>query len=163
MVCPVLCAAEAAVPSKISNTQIASCLMAAIAEMSVAVQHSRQKLPRVGLRQSGDRFRRPCSHNISAALSAFGAKIYDPIRRLYHFQVMFDDKNRASGIDQPPKGREQLADIVKVKPRRRLIEDVQRVRTTGPIARFIASSRLQMSCKLHPLSFATRQCGRRLA
>src|SRR5208337_196536 len=92
---------------------------------TITVQHTRQILSRVRARQPGDVFRRPGPHNLAAAASAFRPQVDNPVRRLNHFQIVLDDHNRSACFNQTAKRRQKLADVVKMQPRRRLIENVE--------------------------------------
>ena len=65
---------------------------------------------------------------------------------------MLDDHHRIARIDQLVQHFEQLAHIVEMQARRRLVENVQRA-TRRPLGQFLG--------QLHPLRLAARQ-GRRL-
>src|ERR1700721_711892 len=66
---------------------------------AVSIQHMLQVLPRVRVSQLRNCFGRAGAHDVSAAGSAFGTEVNHPICRLDHFEVVFDDDDRASHID----------------------------------------------------------------
>src|SRR3954470_9226716 len=122
------------------------------------------------------RLRRTCDDDLSASGSALRSQINYPISGLYYVQIMLDHDKRATSFDEAAKCREQLADIIKVKPGRGLIEDIKsatrRRFARGPTAGLIVC-RLrgtllsyawsQMRCQLHPLRLAAAQRGGRLS
>ena len=71
---------------------------------------------------------RSCHHHLSAASSALGAEVDDPVGRLDHVEIVLDNHDRATRLDQPAKRRQQLADVVEVQAGGRLVEDVEDAR-----------------------------------
>jgi hypothetical protein len=55
------------------------------------------------LGQLGNRFRGARSNDVASALSALRAEIDYPICGLDDFQIVLDDENRSSRVDQAPK------------------------------------------------------------
>src|SRR5215207_2309735 len=62
-----------------------------------------------------------CDDSTSAG-PPFGAQIDHPIRTFDDVEVMFNDQNRSSGVDQPPEGDQQLVDVVKMEAGRGFIK-----------------------------------------
>ena len=60
-----------------------------------------------------------------AFVTRTGAKIDDPIGRPNHVEVVFDDKDGMSSIHKPMENLQQHADIIKVKPCGRFVEEEQ--------------------------------------
>src|SRR5579885_1520406 len=81
---------------------------------SIAVQDTRQKLSGVGSGDFRDCFRRSGGDDLAAAISAFGAKINDPVGRLDDLKVVFDDDDRAPCINETAKGCQEFADVIKM-------------------------------------------------
>ena len=73
-----------------------------------------------------DGFRRPFGDDLAAAFAALGAEVDDPVGRLDHVEVVLDHDDRVAQVDQPLQHVEQLAHVVEVQPRRRLVQDVER-------------------------------------
>src|ERR687892_688890 len=92
--------------------------------------------------------------DVPARVASLGAEVDDPIGRLHHVQVVLDDHDRVSGCHQALQNRKQLADVVEVKSRGRLVKDVERPAggATG-----------ELSGELHPLSLPTGQRRGRLS
>src|ERR1019366_4732038 len=134
--------------------------------VSISVQDTRQILSRIRPRQLRDRFRRPSPYHLAPTASALWPQIDHPIRSFDHFQIVLDDHNRSPCFNQTPKGRQKFADVVKMQPRCRLVENVQqpplqlRLGPRSP-ARF-TRRRLQMLRQLHALRLAARKRRRRL-
>ena len=74
---------------------------------------------------SGDLFRRALDDDTTAVLSAFGTEVDDPVSAFNDIQIVLDDDDRSSNIDQLPEGGKQSVDVVKVKPSRRLVENIK--------------------------------------
>ena len=66
----------------------------------------------------------PRYENPASTRSPFRAKIDDPVSRLDHIQIVFDDDYGVSCIDKSVQHSQQMFDIDEVKSRRRLVEDV---------------------------------------
>src|SRR5438093_6381173 len=67
---------------------------------SAPVENTAKELPGIaflGLRKS---FRRSLRHNPAATVTAFRAKINDPVGRFDHVQIMFDHQQRIAGRAQ---------------------------------------------------------------
>src|SRR6516162_4047552 len=104
-------------------------------------------------------FRRSCGQHLSAVATAFGAKIDHPVGGLDYVQVVLDDENCSACLNQSAKCRKQFADVIKVQPRCRLVEDVENPRMPtvalglGPGE--ISRPWLQVCCQLHTLRLAS--------
>lgn len=77
-----------------------------------------------GLWRTGD-------EDFTAAAAAFRPKINDPVRRFDDIQVVLNDHDGVALIAQLVQNVQQLLDIGKVQPRRRLIENIQRLAGTA--------------------------------
>ncbi len=101
-----------------------------------------------------DVFRRPRDDDAAAVVAGLGAQVDDPVGRLDHVEVVLDDDHRVAQIDQAIEHVEQLANVVEVQARRRLVEQVQRPPGAGPG---------QLGRQLDALGLAAGQRRRRLA
>ena len=99
-------------------------------------------------------FGRALGHHLPAAVATFGAHVDDPVGGFYHVQVVLDDDDGVARIAQLVQHLEQQGDVGKVQAGGGFIQDVQR-------APGIALG--QFERQLHPLRFAARQRGGRLA
>jgi len=54
-------------------------------------------------------------NDLASGISAFGAKIKDPISGFNDFKIMFDDENRISGSNKLVECCEQFANIIKMQ------------------------------------------------
>src|SRR5947207_8671558 len=77
--------------------------------------------------------RRSDCHEAAPANPAFRPEIDQVIRAPDHVQVVLDDDDRVALVDQLVQHVQQLARVLEVQPRRRLVEDVER--TPGAPAR----------------------------
>ena len=75
----------------------------------------------------GDVFRRADGDDAAAAGPALGAQIDHPVRRLDHIQIVLDDEHGIAGLDESVQHVEQLADVFKVQPGRRLVQNIKRL------------------------------------
>ncbi len=73
---------------------------------------------------------------------------------LDHVEVVLDDEQRVSGLDQLAERRQQLGDVVEVQAGGRLVEDVEQA---------VAAERRQVRGNLDALRLAARQRRRRLS
>src|ERR1039458_231816 len=73
-----------------------------------------------------DLFGRALGHDAAAFFSAFGAQIDDPVGVADDVQVVFDDDDRVSEIRETVQHVEQLAHIVEVQSRGRLIQQIKK-------------------------------------
>ncbi len=69
--------------------------------------------------------RRAFGHNTAAAFAALRPQVDHPVGALDHVQIVLDHDQRTATVDQLPKGRQQLGNIVKVQPGRRLVQNVK--------------------------------------
>ncbi len=90
--------------------------------------------------------------DLAARTAAFRAQIDDPVGGLDHIEVVLDHHDGVAFVAQPMQHIEQLCDIVKMQPGRRLIEYVER--PAGGAFR-------QLAGQLDALGFAARQRGLR--
>src|ERR1700720_3832208 len=102
-------------------------LVAAIGtRRSIAVQNTRQVLSSIRARQLGNGLGRSFAYDFTAACTAFRAEIYNPVRGLNHFKIVFDDHDRASRIDQTAESGQQLAYVVEMQAGCGLIKNIER-------------------------------------
>src|SRR5215510_4346803 len=118
------------------------------------LQHCAQKPPGVRTVATSDLVRRSFDNQIASFVAALRSKIYDPVRALYHVQVVLDDDNRTARVDELPERCKQAIDVVEVQSSGWLVEDVQSS---------FAGSPGQVRCELHSLSLPAGQRRRRLA
>src|SRR5918996_1510344 len=93
-------------------------------------------------------------HDLAAGLAALRPQVDEPVRGLHHIQVVLDHHHGVPRVHQALQDRQQLADVVEVEARGRLVEDVE-----GPAG----GPPRQLRGQLHPLRLATRQRRRGLA
>jgi hypothetical protein len=74
----------------------------------------------------GDVLRRPLGHDPPAAVAALGTHVDDPVGGLDDLQIVLDDQDRVALVHQRMQHLQQLAHILEMEPRRRLVEDVDR-------------------------------------
>src|SRR5438067_1986432 len=124
----------------------------------------------------GDHLRRAHSNNLASTIASFRTKVNHPIRCLDHVQIVLNHQQGTARINETPERRQQLTDVVKVQPRSRLIEDIQRAvcYLALPLRmifisalRFSLRGRLtyswrEMCSQLHTLSLSAAQGCRRL-
>ena len=94
-------------------------------------QYGFQELPRIRLRDSADIFRRPRRNDRAASVAAFRSQIDEIISRLDDIEIMFNDNDRISAIDEELQDIHQLVDIRRMQPSRRFVEDIQRAPGTS--------------------------------
>src|SRR5690606_39050389 len=101
-----------------------------------------EELAGVALPHLGHFFGRTFGDDPAPTLAALGAEVDDVIHCLDHVQVVLDHHHRVPRIDQTLEDYEQLADVLEVETRGRLVEDVEgATRGTAP----------QLRCQLDPL------------
>ena len=64
----------------------------------------------------------------AAGLAALGTEVEDPVRRADHVEVVLDDDQRVTCLEQALERTEQLRDVVEMQSGRRLVEQEQRRR-----------------------------------
>src|SRR5262249_12649475 len=89
-----------------------------------------------------------------ACFAAFRSEIDQVISGFDHVEVVFDDDQRVTCLDELLERGEQLRDVVEVKARGRFVEDVQQP---------FAAKRREVRGNLDPLRFPARQRRRGLA
>ena len=67
--------------------------------------------------------RRSFSHDLAAAVAAFGAHVDDPVGGLDDFEVVLDHDHGVAGVGQLVQHLEQLGDVVEVQAGGGLVED----------------------------------------
>ena len=65
-------------------------------------------------------------HHLPAAPAALGTQVDDPVRVGDDIEVVLDDDHRVALVDQALEDRQELADVLEVQARRRLVQDVDR-------------------------------------
>ena len=69
-----------------------------------------------------DVVRRADADHGTALVAAFGPQVDDPIRRTHHIQIVFDDQERVTRLDQAPESAQQFGHVVEVQTGGRLVE-----------------------------------------
>ena len=72
-------------------------------------------------------FRRSLGHDAPAVLAALRPQIHNPVSIADHVHIVLDDDDAVAQVRQPVQHFQQLADIVKMQSRSRLIEQVKRL------------------------------------
>src|SRR4029077_10060372 len=107
----------------------------------------------VRVRITRNLFRSSRGHDRPALRAAFGAQIDHPIGGFDHVQIVFDDYQRGSAIQEFAKGRQELLNVVEMQSRGGLVENVKNAGIGGVN---------EMSGELQPLGFASGKRGGRL-
>src|SRR3984893_7253155 len=116
-------------------------------------EHAREILPRMRASVTRNLLRRSRGDNVAALLPAFRTEVDDPVRGFDDVEVVLDDQNRRSAVDQFAERGEELLYIVEVQARRGFVEDIQ-----DPLV----CLRCKMRGKLQALRLAAGKCRRRL-
>ena len=74
-----------------------------------------------------DRFRTPFGDDLSPLLTAFGPEIHDMIGVLHEIEFVFDNDDRVTAVDQALENADELAFVLAVEARRRLVEQIERI------------------------------------
>ena len=104
--------------------------------------------PSVALPATGDLLRRPGGHETAPGGTPIRAQIDDPVGRLDHLDVVLDDDDRVAPLDEAMQEIEQLANVVEMQTRRRLVQQVE-----CAACRALA----QLASEFDPLRFAAGQ------
>ena len=89
-------------------------------------QKRRQESACVRLLVFGNGFRRSCGDDLPTAGTSLRAQIDNPIRGFDHIKVVLNDDDRIASVTQSMKHLKELADVLEVKARCRLIENIER-------------------------------------
>ena len=92
---------------------------------------------------------------MAAGDSAFRTQIDDPIGELDHVQIMLDQHQRVSLLEQAIENFRQLSDILQMKAGRRLVQHVH-------LPSGFPAGHRQLACDLDALRFAAGKSSRRL-
>src|SRR6185312_1774968 len=128
--------------------------VAILGDELLTMDNGPQSLARERFLAAGDRFRRARGHDLAAAGTPLRAEIDHPVRRLNHVQVVLDDEHRVALFGEAVEHVEQLANVLEVKARSRLVENVQR---------FACAFANEFLGQFDALGFAARKRGRWLA
>ncbi len=101
-----------------------------------------------------DGLRRPLDHEAPAPVAAVRTEVDHPVGRLHDVEVVLDHDDRVPGVDEASEDAEQLADVLEVQARRRLVQHVEGAARGSP---------RELGGELHPLRLPPRQRRRRLA
>jgi hypothetical protein len=99
------------------------------------------------VRRFGNLLRSPLSDYSAARISCPRPHIDHPVRPLNDIQVMLDDYDSVTGIDQAVEYVDQHPDVVQVETGRGFVEDVE-------LPAFASSRLAQLAGDLEPLGFA---------
>lgn len=80
----------------------------------VSVKEFRKETPGVGLTDSSQLFGCPGCDDFATTITAFGAKVYDPVSGFDDIQIVFDDYHGVAMITQTVQYMEQLPDVMEV-------------------------------------------------
>src|SRR6185295_1394284 len=89
---------------------------------SMAVQKRPQRTPGVRALRTGDVFGCAFGDQPAAFFAAFGAEVDYPIRAFDYIKVMLDNKHGVAKRNELMQNVEQLAHVIEVQTRRRLVE-----------------------------------------
>ena len=99
--------------------------------------------------------RRALRHQTSALLAPLGPQINDPVGVANNIHVVLDDDDAVPQVGQPMQDLQQLADIIEVQPRRRLIQNVKHPARLRRLGILIGRAHLRQVCRqLHALRLA---------
>ena len=90
--------------------------------LPVTPEQRRQKLARITLRTVRNLLRCARNHDGSAAVTAFGTHIDQAVGNLDDIKVVLNHQHCVARIDQALQHIEQLADVLKMKAGRRLVQ-----------------------------------------
>ena len=99
-----------------------------------------------------DRFRRACNNQFTTPVAALRAEIKNPIGAFDNIQMVFDNQDGVTGLDQPLKAIQQALDIGEMQAGRGLVEDVK----VMPAAPHLASRWRRFSFRSAGERFAAR-------
>src|SRR5882762_4632751 len=94
-----------------------------------------------------DLFRRAGGNHLAAHVAALGSHVDQPVGRLNDVEIVLDNQQRRSRLEQFAKGGQQLGDVVEMQSGRWLVEDVENA--------LVLSSR-EVGSELEPLRFSAR-------
>src|ERR1700741_4003741 len=97
---------------------------AALLSTGNAFQQRRQILTGKTCLRLGNLLRRALRNDLTAAGSAFGAEIDDPVGSFYYIEIMLDDHDSITLVSQTMNDFQQQCDVVKVQTGGRLVQDV---------------------------------------
>jgi len=121
---------------------------------AIGCQHRFQVAPSVAVWVIGHLFRGAGGNDLAAAIATFRADVDDVVGGFDHIQIVFDHHHRIALIDQFVQHFQQLAHILEMQARSRLVEDVERA-AGGAFAEFFG--------QFDPLRLAARKRRRLLA
>src|SRR5579875_3722970 len=114
-------------------------------------KHAAEEPARVARRRPRHYLRRPLGDHPAAALRP---EVDDPVGRLDDVQVVLDHDHGVALVDEALHDEQELAHVLEVQARRRLVEDVE-----GPPRRPLG----ELGGELHPLGLAAGERGGALA
>ncbi len=85
----------------------------------------------VGVEIGGDLFGSSLADDVAASIATFGAEVDDPVGGFDDVEIVLDDDERASAVDELAEGGEELGDVVEVEAGGGLVEDVENAAGLG--------------------------------
>src|SRR5204863_10146655 len=85
------------------------------ASPSLPLQQRRQELPGVAVARLCHHFGRPLDDHHATSIASLGPQVDDPVGGLDHVEVVLDDDDRVSLVDETAEDGEQLADVLEVE------------------------------------------------
>ena len=125
----------------------------AVAPRLAVTQHVLQGPTGIRLGRECHLFRRAFGDDSPAGVPTFRPQIDNPVRRLDHFQIVFDDEHRVAGVHEVVQHLQQQFDIGEMQSRGRFVQQIKRL--SGALLDQLAS-------QLDALGFAAGQRGRGL-
>src|SRR4051812_40200274 len=77
-------------------------------------------------------FRRSGGDEISSALPAFGTEINQPVGGFNDIEIMLNDHDGVSCVDEPLQHRQKFLDVVKMQSRGRFVENIEGLSGSSP-------------------------------
>src|SRR5437867_2569499 len=94
--------------------------------VSINAEDAGQGLAGVGFFRAGDKFGRALGDDAAAAFAAFGAEVDNPVGLFDDVEVVLDDEDGVTEIDEALQDREKFSNIVEMQAGGGLVEDVER-------------------------------------
>src|SRR3954471_15392123 len=88
------------------------------------LQQRRQELPGVAISCLRHDFGRALDDHHPTSIASLGPQVDDPVGSLDDIEVVLDDGDRVSLVDEAAQNGEELADVLEVEACRGLVEDV---------------------------------------
>src|SRR5579863_8782415 len=105
------------------------------------------------LRVARDLLGRSGRDDFTALITAFGAEVDKPVRGFDDVEIMFDDDERCTGLEQLAERGKELGDVVEMETSGRFVEDVED---------FLVLAAREVRGEFETLGFAAGECCRGL-